>query len=43
MNDSGASTLPGYFTCLRGVLWRESLRFFQQRERFAAALVRPLI
>lgn len=43
MNDSGTPTLPGYFTCLLGVLWRESLRFFQQRERFAAALVRPLV
>ena len=43
MIDSGAATLAGYLTCLRGVLWRESLRFFQQRERFAAALVRPLV
>jgi ABC-2 type transport system permease protein len=43
MNDAGTPTLPGYVTCLRGVLWRESLRFFHQRERFAAALVRPLI
>ena len=43
MNDSGEATLAGYLTCLRGVLWRESLRFFQQRERFAAALVRPLV
>lgn len=41
-----ASTTPGfagYLICLRGVLWRESLRFFQQRGRFAAALVRPLV
>ena len=29
--------------CLRGVLMREALRFVHQRERFAAALVRPLI
>jgi len=29
--------------CLRGVLMREALRFIHQRERFAAALVRPLI
>ena len=30
-------------TCLEGVVWREALRFVHQRERFAAALVRPLI
>ena len=29
--------------CLTGVLMREALRFFHQRERFVAALVRPLI
>ena len=29
--------------CLIGVLVRESLRFVHQRERFAAALVRPLV
>ncbi len=29
--------------CLIGVLVRESLRFVYQRERFAAALVRPLV
>jgi ABC-2 type transport system permease protein len=29
--------------CLIGVLIRESLRFVQQRERFVAALVRPLV
>lgn len=28
---------------LKGVVWRELLRFFQQRERFFAALVRPLV
>ncbi len=43
MSDSDTPTLTRYAICLRGVLWRESLRFFQQRERFAAALVRPLI
>ncbi len=32
-----------YLTCLTGILWREALRFFYQRERFLAALVRPLI
>ena len=26
-----------------GIVWREFLRFLQQRERFFAALVRPLI
>ncbi len=29
--------------CLTGVLIRESLRFVHQRERFLAALVRPLV
>ncbi len=29
--------------CLNGVIWREGLRFVHQRERFVAALVRPLI
>ena len=29
--------------CLRGILVREALRFVQQRERFIAALVRPLV
>ena len=29
--------------CLFGVLTREALRFFYQRERFIAALVRPLV
>ncbi len=32
-----------YFTCLSGIVWRESLRFLHQRERFIAALVRPLL
>ena len=30
-----------YLRCLRGILWREGLRFVHQRERFVAALVRP--
>jgi ABC-2 type transport system permease protein len=35
---------PGqYFTCLAGIVWREGLRFVHQRERFVAALVRPLV
>src|SRR5256884_9591546 len=32
-----------YFTCLSGIVWREALRFLHQRERFVAALVRPLV
>src|ERR1044071_9186911 len=35
---------PGqYLTCLRGIAWREALRFLHQRERFVSALVRPLV
>ncbi|HEY1360818.1 MAG TPA: ABC transporter permease [Xanthobacteraceae bacterium] len=29
--------------CLKGIVWREGLRFLHQRERFVAALVRPLV
>lgn len=29
--------------CLGGIVWREGLRFLQQRERFIASLVRPLL
>jgi ABC-2 type transport system permease protein len=32
-----------YLICLRGIAWREALRFFHQRERFVSALVRPLV
>ncbi len=32
-----------YLVCLRGIVWREGLRFLHQRERFVAALVRPLV
>lgn len=32
-----------YWRALVAILWREVLRFLQQRERFFAALVRPLI
>jgi len=32
-----------YFLCLRGIVWREALRFLHQRARFVAALVRPLV
>ena len=30
-------------TCLKGIVWREVLRYLHQRERFMSALVRPLI
>src|SRR5580698_4490888 len=36
-------TLPHYLICLRGIVWREALRFVHQRERFVSALVRPLV
>lgn len=32
-----------YWICLKGVVWREGLRFLHQRERFVSALVRPLV
>jgi ABC-2 type transport system permease protein len=32
-----------YAVCLKGIIWREALRFLHQRERFLAALVRPLV
>src|SRR5271169_3736982 len=32
-----------YLVCLAGIVWREALRFLHQRERFVAAMVRPLI
>jgi ABC-2 type transport system permease protein len=32
-----------YAICLKGIMWREALRFMQQRERFVSALVRPLV
>ena len=32
-----------YLRCLGGVVGREALRFLHQRERFVAALVRPLV
>ncbi|MDQ4060619.1 MAG: ABC transporter permease [Pseudomonadota bacterium] len=35
--------LAGYAVCLLGVVWREGLRFLQQRGRFLSALVRPLV
>jgi ABC-2 type transport system permease protein len=36
-------TLRQYAVCLKGIIWRESLRFLHQRERFISALVRPLV
>jgi ABC-2 type transport system permease protein len=32
-----------WLLCFKGILWRELLRFVQQRGRFFAALVRPLV
>src|ERR1700691_444758 len=36
-------TLAQYCICLKGIVWREALRFLHQRERFVSALVRPLV
>ena len=36
-------TAAGWIRCFIGIAWREGLRFIQQRSRFVAALVRPLI
>lgn len=33
----------GRMVCFGGIVWREALRFAKQRERFLAALVRPLV
>jgi ABC-2 type transport system permease protein len=35
--------IADYGRCLVGIVWREGLRFLHQRERFVAALVRPLV
>ena len=35
--------LSQYLICAQGIVWREALRFLHQRERFVAALVRPLV
>src|SRR5438876_6532320 len=35
--------LVQYAICLKGIVWREALRFLHQRERFVAAVVRPLV
>ncbi len=36
-------TLAAHAICLKGICWREGLRFLHQRERFVSALVRPLV
>src|SRR5271156_1493317 len=36
-------TFGQYLICLRGIVWREALRFVHQRGRFVSALVRPLV
>jgi ABC-2 type transport system permease protein len=36
-------SLIQYAICLKGIVWREGLRFLHQRERFISALVRPLV
>jgi ABC-2 type transport system permease protein len=36
-------SLRRYAICLKGIVWREALRFLHQRERFISALVRPLV
>lgn len=33
----------GYLICMRGIMWREALRFVHQRGRLISALVRPLV
>jgi ABC-2 type transport system permease protein len=32
-----------YARCLRGIVWREALRWLNQRGRFVSALVRPMV
>jgi ABC-2 type transport system permease protein len=43
MEAAPAFRLAQYGVCLKGVVWREALRFLHQRERFISALVRPLV
>ncbi len=43
IREEGGFTAAQYFVCLRGIVWREALRFVHQRERFISALVRPLV
>jgi ABC-2 type transport system permease protein len=35
--------LANYARCFKGIMWREALRHWHQRERFISALVRPLV
>jgi len=42
-SKGGGLRLAGYFRCMSGIVWREALRFVQQKGRFVAALVRPLV
>jgi ABC-2 type transport system permease protein len=35
--------LANYARCFKGIVWREALRHWHQRERFISALVRPLV
>ncbi|MFP4539261.1 MAG: ABC transporter permease [Dichotomicrobium sp.] len=41
VRESGSSR--HYWLAFQGIVWRELLRFIHQRERFFAALVRPLV
>ncbi len=43
LSMTGHYGLVGYARCMAGIIWREGLRFLQQRGRFIAALVRPLV
>ena len=43
LDPSPGFTFSQYAICLRGIVWREALRFLHQRERFVSALVRPLV
>src|ERR1700693_1320774 len=36
-------SLARYAICLKGIVWRDALRFLHQRERFVSALFRPLV
>src|SRR6476620_4105009 len=40
---NGSFSLRQYVICMKGIVWREGLRFIHQRERFISALVRPLV
>jgi ABC-2 type transport system permease protein len=40
---AGGFSFGQHLICLKGVLYREGLRFLNQRERFISSLVRPLL